>query len=225
MLNKEDNLFKLCIFVAITIFLASAMSILLVQGYDKKEAGLEFSIKDIYFDSYNSNGSYKGIKIRYQIENTGKSDYYPSTRTINLVIRDSKNHIFYSTNFDIDIEFILNGATTETHYVTITTYVDNVKEINNETFSAEFKFVEPKLYSIGYALIPFIIVFGYGVIVCLINIFKNKKEQVSNTNEEEKSNNLEENTLSINEQDKEQNVSNTNETEKEKFDKENKEQS
>ena len=223
MLNKEDNLFKLCIFVAITVFLIIAMSILLVQGYNKKEAGLEFT--NINSNYFSFDGSYLNINLYFNIENTSNNIYYSNTKTIRIVIRDSKNHIFYTTNSEINIDTLQGGEKSDGYSYRISKYISNIEEMEDETFTTSIKFVEPELYSKGYALIPFIIVFGYGVIVCLVNIFKNKKEQVSNTNEEEKSNNLEENTLSINEQDKEQNVSNTNEIEKENLNKENIEQS
>ena len=167
MQEKTKIITKLGVSSAFTIIFVVAMIILLVLGYKVPFLKMEITNEGL------SNG-WGYYNIEYAYNNNLKNQV--NDVKIMIDVYDTNDNIIgtWTSYWDYDAG---QGA----KYVSLDNYDldvgNSVRDIAYSTVNIE----KPLLYNLGYAMIPFIIVFGYGMVVSLIAFIQSKNKEKINS--------------------------------------------
>ena len=171
---QTKKILSLTLCSIITALLVIAMVVLLLCGYFKKaDERIEISSVNV---SQASDSYYYVFNTSFTIKNISEENVYLTNSYVRIVVKNSSGKIVdcYTTKISKPIY----AGSFENFYL----YSGKSIEFNaNEDYTAEVSFVDPMLYSFGYALIPFIIIGAYGIVASAVS-FRNSKQ--TNINKE-----------------------------------------
>lgn len=170
MQEKTKIITKFGISTAFTVIFVIAMIILLVLGYKAPFLHAEITYQEPEFVEYDLdytvtndlNFSMNNVKVIINFYDI--NDNYVGKYTTYRSFDSGQNDIYtyiHENSIDFD-EDLVEFDMTDTAYVTITLQ-------------------KPLLYNLGYAMIPFIIIFGYGMAVSLIALIQSKNKEKANS--------------------------------------------
>lgn len=165
--EKTKIITKLGVSSAFTIIFVVAMIILLVLGYKTP-----FLTMEVTSEGYSSGwGNYD---IEYAYNNNLKNQI--NDVKVMIDVYDTNDNIIGTLTYYWDYD-----AGQDAKYVSLDNYDldvgNSVRDIAYSTVNIE----KPLLYNLGYAMIPFIIVFGYGMVVSLIAFIQSKNKEKINS--------------------------------------------
>ncbi len=169
MMNKSKRIL-ICVFCfVVTLILIAAMIPLLVLGYNKNEDKLEVNYSNTTTATVSRT---KVFYTSFSLLNSSNETFESADRYIKISIFDSNGNKVDSYITSVGVGMLLSGKTTDNFY----SYSRSPLASDIEgPFTSEITFVEPVFYSIGYALIPFIILSGYGVIASAVGIARERR--------------------------------------------------
>ncbi len=164
--EKTKIITKLGISSAFTVIFIVAMIILIVLGY--KIPFLKMEITDEYYSSGDE------FKIEYEYENNLKNEL--NDIKIKIGLYDANGTNLYTLEYFGDFEA---GQGTKKYSINnpAVDYEISISDIAYSTVNIE----KPLLYNLGYAMIPFVIIFGYGMVVSLIALIQSKNKEKINS--------------------------------------------
>ena len=178
---QTKKILSLTLCSIITALLVVAMVVLLLCGYFKK-ADERIEISSVSVSQASSNYNYI-FNTSFTIRNISEENVYLTNSYVRIVVKNSSGKIVDC--YTNKISKTIYSGSFENFYISSRKII----EFNaNEDYTAEVSFVDPKLYSFGYALIPFIIIGAYGIVASAVS-FRHSKQTNANKEESEIKNN------------------------------------